>query len=251
VCATVRSRIVPGVRLDPAPDGAATPGTDARRWAGRLARRGALLLVAFVALTLAVQAGLWRRLDTALVAPLVSPGLPCGVLRVGYALSPWLSAELTLLATAAVAALLWWRTRRWRWTWLAAGLLATIPIELAAKQWVDQPAPPSSAIQREAVCGREGYPLTIVVAPHSYPSGWATRLSYLATLGSLALAQPHRRARATLAAGTLLLAATRVLIGWHWPSDVAGALVLGSGCACLAAALSPLAHRAAEPEPDR
>ncbi len=237
--AKVPSRPAPGVCFGPA-----VPGTVARPRASRLACRGTLLLLVFAVLTLAVQAGLWRRLDAALVAPLVSPGLPCGVLRAGYVVSPWFSAELTALATTATVALLWWRTGQWRWTWLAAGLLATIPIELAAKQWVGQPAPPSSAIQREAICGREGYPLTIVVAPHSYPSGWTTRLAYLATLAALALARPgpgsRTATRAALVTGTLLLAATRVLIGWHWPSDVAGALALGAGCACLTAALSPL-----------
>ena len=190
----------------------------------------------FVALTATVHLGWWRSLDAAIIAP-VAVAASCALLRAGWLLSPLFSAEVSVAVAAAVAAAGYWRSRRWTAAWLVIGLLATAPLEYASKQMVQQPVPkatpPVNTIARPD-CGRESYPLSQVSTPFSYPSGSVTRLVYFGTLAGAA-AWHLRRCRT--AALTLLVlfvafgAATRVVIRWHWPSDVLGGFLLGSACA--------------------
>jgi undecaprenyl-diphosphatase len=193
----------------------------------------------FAGLTASVQLGWWRPLDAGVIAP-VAADSPCALLRAGWLLSPLFSGEVSVVIAAAVAAVVYWRTRRWAAAWLVVGLLATAPLELVGKQVVQQPipkaTPPVSGIGRPD-CGKESYPLTQVTTPFSYPSGSVTRLVYF---GTLAGAAAWRLQRGRVPALTLLIlviavgAATRVIIRWHWPSDVLGAFLLGGACACAA-----------------
>ena len=69
---------------------------------------------------------------------------------------------------------------------------------------------------------------------YSYPSGHSMMGPVIWTLGLLLLARavPNRIARATLASIGILvplgIAASRVYLGVHYPSDVVGALLIGS-----------------------
>ena len=143
------------------------------------------------------------------------------------------------MLAALLAVGLAWRTRRVRAFWLLAGLLATAPVELVSKYVVDQPPPRTAMNLDRPECGSEGYGLTTVTLPHSYPSGSVARLAYFSTLGYVALSalKWRRLTRSVLVAVVLLAAATRMPIGWHWASDVLGGLLFGAGVACLAAAL--------------
>jgi membrane-associated phospholipid phosphatase len=76
---------------------------------------------------------------------------------------------------------------------------------------------------------------------HTFPSGYVARLTFFAALlgfwlwGRLA---PRWRGWAIglVAALTMALAATRLVLVWHWPSDVAGGMALGAAMACVAGA---------------
>jgi membrane-associated phospholipid phosphatase len=201
------------------------------------------LFAAFAGLTATVQLGWWRSLDVALIVP-VAIGSPCTLLQAGWLLSPLFSAEVSVVLAAVLAAAVYWRTRRWSAAWLLVGLLATAPLEYASKQLVRQPVPkatpPVSTVGRPN-CGKESYPLTQVATPFSYPSGSVTRLVYFGTLaGAATWSLPRGRGGgsvrlAALAAIVLFVAfaaATRVVIRWHWPSDVLGGFLLGTACAC-------------------
>jgi len=202
----------------------------------------------FAALTATVQFGWWRSVDVAAIVP-VAVGSPCALLQTGWLLSPLFSAEVSVALATAVAAAVYWRTRRWSAAWLLVGLLATAPLEYASKQLVQQPVPkatpPVSTLARPD-CGKESYPLNQVSTPFSYPSGSVTRLVYFGTLAGAAFWRLTRGRAPALTLLTLLTltvlfvilgAATRVVIRWHWPSDVLGGFLLGGACACAALAL--------------
>ena len=89
------------------------------------------------------------------------------------------------------------------------------------------------------------------VITYSYPSGHATLAAAVAL--SLAWAGAARHRRLTLKVYfwvlgllmLLLLGFSRMYLGVHWVSDVAGGLLLGSIFACLGAALNQRARRSA------
>ena len=66
----------------------------------------------------------------------------------------------------------------------------------------------------------------------SFPSGHATSAVAILLLAALLLPKRHRPLWVALALSiALLIAASRVLLGVHWPSDVLGGLLLGAGFA--------------------
>jgi undecaprenyl-diphosphatase len=77
--------------------------------------------------------------------------------------------------------------------------------------------------------------------PSSFPSGHASRLTFLSAFAALVL---QRRA-VTLAAAAFvaLTLVARVYIGDHWPTDVLGGTALGLAFAAPAAAWITRAHR--------
>jgi membrane-associated phospholipid phosphatase len=124
---------------------------------------------------------------------------------------------LLVPVTLAAAAYLAWRKRMMA----AAALLATtlggrLVIELA-KLAIDRPRP---------VVG----PYPVYVTSTSFPSGHAgnTMITYLAL--ALFLAPRERRWRVLTVAfiGSLVVGATRPLLGVHWPTDVIGGWAFGA-----------------------
>jgi membrane-associated phospholipid phosphatase len=208
-----------------------------------LGSAGALLLGAAGVLALAVHVGLWRQVDRTITT--YAAAAPCPLLEAGFALSPWLSPEASVLGAGALAALVAWRSRRCAAAWLLVALLAAAPVELAAKHLVDQPAPRSVLSFERPDCAPERYPVPRVPTPRAFPSGFAARLGYFATLAAVAAGRLGRWAHAArpaifvVAAGA---AATRLPFGWHWPSDLLGGLLLGAGAACLALSWSAAAR---------
>jgi membrane-associated phospholipid phosphatase len=92
-----------------------------------------------------------------------------------------------------------------------------------------------------------------IVGAHAWPSGHATAAMSLAL--ALVLVSPARLRPVTAAAGGLLavgVAYAILMLGWHYPSDVAGGFLVAAGWSCLPAALAlrrpdaaPLEARAA------
>lgn len=77
------------------------------------------------------------------------------------------------------------------------------------------------------------------VVPHldsfsnlSFPSGHATNAAAILLLAALIIPARHRGLWIMLAgAGAILVAMSRVMLGVHWPSDVIGGLLWGTGFA--------------------
>lgn len=77
----------------------------------------------------------------------------------------------------------------------------------------------------------------------SFASGHAATLAIpWAFAGGIADAKKRRAARGAAVATGVLLGASRVLLSTHWPTDVIGGLLLGTGAGMLADALVPPAH---------
>ena len=130
------------------------------------------------------------------------------------------SSEVTAgLAAGLVVARLRARRRDW---WVPLVIALVVVIETGLKIVVAQPLPPRD-VQRDLEFFRG-------VAPtfaHSFPSGHVARDTFL-------LLVVHGWPRVAVALGLVLVAASRVYTGQHWPSDVLGGLLLGAGIAWLA-----------------
>lgn len=124
---------------------------------------------------------------------------------------------LTVGLTVALAAGLYVYGRHSLGLRILVALAAITVVELALKIYL--PVPPLPLEHLRAV-GDE----FIFTFPNPYPSGHMMRTVFLA--GAVALLRPKRAV--LLGVGTLLaaMAATRVYLGVHWASDVAGGALL-------------------------
>ena len=131
--------------------------------------------------------------------------------------------------------------RRWREAVVVGGaLLLAVGLTEVVKLAVARPRPPG-----EALADASGY---------SFPSGHT--LNSTVTYGLIALvawrSSLPRSARlvvvAALAALVLLIGASRIALGVHYPSDVLAGLLAGTAIVCGAAALMP--PRRSEPSPE-
>jgi undecaprenyl-diphosphatase len=170
-----------------------------------------------------------------------------GLARVVTTLGTW---PVVYAVVAALAALTIWRARpglgsRWllpvgALVWLAAGQA----VRLAVSHGIARARPPEAFWL--------AHPSGL-----SFPSGHTTLATVGYGLAAVLAARLLRRGRAVtaaLTAGAVLLAvavgASRVYLGVHWPSDVAGGWALGVGWLALAAtAVSIHQRRAARTPP--
>ena len=196
---------------------------------------------AYLVLVLLVAAGVHGPLDRAGAARLYTE--PSCELRVaGAQASVVFAGEVSLLYALAIGAYCAWRGRPFVGAWVVVMLLATVGMELVFKYYFAHPAPSAFlATLDRPPCGTPGpsYPFTVVSTPSTLPSGYATRATFFGVLGAALVGGRSPLlgwlAWPLLVGISLLLAASRVTVGWHWPSDVLAGVLLGATAALLVA----------------
>ncbi|MDP8922092.1 MAG: phosphatase PAP2 family protein, partial [Chloroflexota bacterium] len=188
---------------------------------------------AYVVLVMLVAADLHVSLDRAVATWLYTE--PSCWARVASAqASVVFAGEVCLAYAFAIGAYCTWRGRPFVGAWVVVILLATVGLELVFKYYFVQPAPSAflGTLTRPP-CETAGpaYPLTVVPTPSSLPSGYATRATFFGVLLAALVGGRWPRlgwlAWPLLVGMSLTLAASRVTVGWHWPSDVVAGVFLG------------------------
>jgi undecaprenyl-diphosphatase len=178
-----------------------------------------------LASAIVVLAGIWLAmliggggpLDRAIYDGLYAGGHPAllAIARLFTALGQ----PATLIAGGfVIAGLLWWRSRGRLAVTLLGVILVGRALASVQKYWIARVRP-------------DVEPHLVVVHSSSFPSGHAT--SSMIVFLALALALTARTRWHRLAAGgavllSLLVGTSRVMLGVHWPSDVAGGWAFGA-----------------------
>jgi membrane-associated phospholipid phosphatase len=192
---------------------------------------------AYLGVVALVWTGLHRPLDRALAA-LLWQDVPCWGRTLGERASVVFAAELSLLYALGLAFVCLRARRPLAGFWIVFLLLAGVGIEITFKYYFQQPAPSAFfATIGRAACAEPGigYPLTVVPTPSSLPSGYSIRAAYFCLLVA-ALIGGRWPSLGLLGLVALAAAASRVTVGWHWPSDVIAGVLLGASTATLATA---------------
>jgi membrane-associated phospholipid phosphatase len=121
-----------------------------------------------------------------------------------------------------------------RWVPLAILVAATL-VEVAAKSLVHQPSPPLDLLRGPHLPGLG------LATPYSFPSGHMTRATLMLGIVSLRLARRTQRVTwLWVCVGAVwTVAYSLVYLGYHWPADVAGGILLGGLGLALCLALAP------------
>jgi membrane-associated phospholipid phosphatase len=202
------------------------------------------LVGTFVLLLLFVAAGLHHELDRAVAATLWQD-IPCWGRGAGERISVVFAAEVSLVYVLVLGAICVRSGKPMVAAWILFLLLAGIGLEITFKYYFSHPDPSSflATVQR-ASCGPPGpaYPLTTVQTPSTLPSGYSIRAAYFCLLAAAMIGGrwPKLRIAAWVGLGAVALVAgaTRVTVGWHWPSDVVAGLLVGAGSAVLVTGLA-------------
>jgi undecaprenyl-diphosphatase len=180
-----------------------------------------LLAVGLRGLSTLVSSG-----DLSLVADAVQARSPA-LTTIAHGAS-WLGRSGVLVPSAVVIALA--ATARGRpaaWM-LVVGIVGAVVVQNLAKALIERPRPPVHRLEQ--------------VSGTSFPSGHATEATaffvLLAVWGLRSCRSGPVRLAAALAAGLVIAAVgvSRVYLGAHYPTDVAGGIVLGAGWAAIVAA---------------
>lgn len=135
--------------------------------------------------------------------------------------------ELTSVLLLALTAVMYWRGHREIAMRVFGLFLATALLEFLLKMYL-----PVTPIPQSLGRGGEFAPTLEIIYPYPYPSGHMLRSTIL--LGALYLWSGSRNVGILAAALLGMMAATRVYLGVHWPSDVVGGFLLGGVALCLA-----------------
>ena len=191
----------------------------------------AVLAVALAILTGAVASG-WAPLEATdarvVLAADTAMAIRAGAVTVAIAVTDVGSPVAVDVFTAVAVVVLLLRHRRREALYLLLVRVVALGVETALKNTLARPRP-------------DVHPLT-TAAGFSFPSGHTTGTTALC-VSLLVVLYPvlHRRGRAVAVVAAVALsvavAASRVLLGVHFPSDVIGGLLAGSLVALTAAAL--------------
>jgi undecaprenyl-diphosphatase len=195
---------------------------------------------AFVLLVVLVWARLHGPADRA-VAAILWQHIPCPVRSGSESASVLFAAEPSLLYALAIGVICLRARKPFAAGWILLLLLAGVGLEITFKYYFSHPSP-SAFLETlpRAACGppAPAYPLTIVPTPSTLPSGYSIRAAYFCLLLAALIGGrwPRLRLVAWVGLGALALVAgaSRVTVGWHWPSDVVAGLLVGASSAVLA-----------------
>ncbi|KPH97986.1 phosphoesterase PA-phosphatase related protein [Actinobacteria bacterium OK074] len=150
-------------------------------------------------------------------------------------IAAWSDYGLALFAVLMLAA--WWRARRAGGTAIVRALAAPVIVVVcyAADTLL------KSAVDEQRPC-RTLHAVTVEACPAAGDWSFPSNHAVIAAAAAITLIRVDRRLGLIAAPAALLMAASRVWIGVHYPHDVAVGLALGAG---LAWCLVSLADRAA------
>jgi membrane-associated phospholipid phosphatase len=197
------------------------------------ARTAIVLGAGYIGVTLAAGLGWLQALDQSLSPPLYY-GSPCWALNAGQAMSVLLEGQLSLLYAGLLAVFFFFHGKPRAGIFIVASLLFGVGVEIVSKLAVFHPTPESILSPRQD-CSDTTLALLRVSMPNSLPSGFSIRAAYFGVLlaGLLGAIWPRLRTptRWTMLLLITVLGASRIMIAWHWMSDVLAGLLLGGAAA--------------------
>ena len=132
-----------------------------------------------------------------------------------------------IVAVAVLLGGLWWSGRMVQALYLGASTAVALALNPILKQLFERPRPAGDAL--------------VTVSSTAFPSGHTTTATTIATVLAV-IAWPTRWRWPVIVAATvfsLAMAASRVYLGVHWPTDVLGGLALGFTIAMTVRVLMP------------